>query len=104
LLALSAFISIDLSIFAEKESYAVYLLKLNNISRLEVMEAISTRSPESEEEVSTVIKGCFYDDGTKPEPFLRLLLLYLKVGQCPPLLLFHIKQNIKGMCIAQTFQ
>jgi ATP-dependent Clp protease ATP-binding subunit ClpA len=42
------------SIFAEKESYAVYLLKLNNISRLEVMEAISTRSPESEEEVSTV--------------------------------------------------
>ncbi|VVM26798.1 ATP-dependent Clp protease ATP-binding subunit ClpA [uncultured Gammaproteobacteria bacterium] len=42
------------SIFAEKESYAVYLLKLNNISRLEVMEAISTRSPELEEEVSTV--------------------------------------------------
>jgi ATP-dependent Clp protease ATP-binding subunit ClpA len=27
------------SIFAEKESHAVYLLKLNNISRLEVMEA-----------------------------------------------------------------
>jgi ATP-dependent Clp protease ATP-binding subunit ClpA len=38
------------SIFAEKESYAVYLLKLNNISRLEVMEAISTQMPELEEE------------------------------------------------------
>jgi ATP-dependent Clp protease ATP-binding subunit ClpA len=31
------------SIFAEKESHAVYLLKLNNISRLEVMEAISSQ-------------------------------------------------------------
>ncbi|CAC9970652.1 ATP-dependent Clp protease ATP-binding subunit ClpA [uncultured Gammaproteobacteria bacterium] len=38
------------SIFAEKESHAVYLLKLNNISRLEVMEAISTQMPELEEE------------------------------------------------------
>jgi ATP-dependent Clp protease ATP-binding subunit ClpA len=42
------------SIFAEKESYAVYLLKLNNISRLEVMEAISIRSSELDEELSTV--------------------------------------------------
>ncbi|MDC9714940.1 MAG: ATP-dependent Clp protease ATP-binding subunit ClpA [Gammaproteobacteria bacterium] len=38
------------SIFAEKESYAVYLLKLNNISRLEVMEAISVQTSVSIEE------------------------------------------------------
>ncbi len=38
------------SIFSEKESHAVYLLKLNNISRLDVMEAISTQVPESIEQ------------------------------------------------------
>jgi len=32
------------SIFAEKESHAVYLLKLNNISRLEVMEGLSLQT------------------------------------------------------------
>lgn len=41
------------SIFTEKESHALYLLRLNNISRLEVMEAIATRLPESDEELST---------------------------------------------------
>jgi ATP-dependent Clp protease ATP-binding subunit ClpA len=38
------------SIFSEKESHAVYLLKLNNISRLDVMEGVSTQMPESTEE------------------------------------------------------
>ena len=38
------------SIFAEKESHAVYLLKLNNVSRLDVMEGISTQTPETIEE------------------------------------------------------
>ncbi len=41
------------SIFAEKESYALYLLKINNISRLEVIEAISTHSAESGDASST---------------------------------------------------
>ncbi len=35
------------SIFSEKESHAVYLLKLNNISRLDAMEGILNRAPES---------------------------------------------------------
>ena len=39
------------SIFSEKEAHAVYLLKLNNISRLDVMEGISTQAPESSEQV-----------------------------------------------------
>ncbi len=34
------------SILSEKESHAVYLLKLNNISRLEVMEGIANQDPE----------------------------------------------------------
>ena len=42
------------SIFSEKESHAVYLLKLNNISRLDVMEGIATRAPESIEETPRI--------------------------------------------------
>ncbi|MEO1939212.1 ATP-dependent Clp protease ATP-binding subunit ClpA [Candidatus Thioglobus sp.] len=42
--------NVMVSIFSEKESHAVYLLKLNNISRLDVMEGISTQIPESIEE------------------------------------------------------
>ncbi|MBE8189828.1 MAG: ATP-dependent Clp protease ATP-binding subunit ClpA [Candidatus Thioglobus sp.] len=36
-----------ISIFAEKESHALYLLRLNNISRLDVMEGISDTAAES---------------------------------------------------------
>ncbi|HIM53940.1 MAG TPA: ATP-dependent Clp protease ATP-binding subunit ClpA, partial [Gammaproteobacteria bacterium] len=42
------------SIFAEKEAHAVYLLKLNSISRLDVMEGISTQAPESTEEAPRI--------------------------------------------------
>jgi len=38
------------SIFSEKESHAVYLLKLNDISRLDVMEHISNNVPEIQDE------------------------------------------------------
>jgi ATP-dependent Clp protease ATP-binding subunit ClpA len=44
--------NILVSIFSEKESHAVYLLKQNDVSRLEVIEAISTQTskhPEEEE-------------------------------------------------------
>ena len=34
------------SILSEKESHAVYLLKLNNISRFEAMEGIANQAPE----------------------------------------------------------
>lgn len=39
--------NILVSIFSEKDSHSVYLLKLNNISRLDAMEDILNRTPES---------------------------------------------------------
>ena len=43
-------LNVLISIFSEKESHAVYLLKLNDISRLDVMEHISNNTPEVHEE------------------------------------------------------
>lgn len=43
-------LNVLVSIFSEKESHAVYLLKLNDISRLDVMEHISNNIPEIQEE------------------------------------------------------
>ncbi|VVM19542.1 ATP-dependent Clp protease ATP-binding subunit ClpA [uncultured Gammaproteobacteria bacterium] len=74
------------SIFAEKESYAVYLLKLNNISRLEVMEAISTRSPELEEEVSTVKSSPKKGKKSALESYTINLCEKAKAGGIDPLL------------------
>jgi ATP-dependent Clp protease ATP-binding subunit ClpA len=74
------------SIFAEKESYAVYLLKLNNISRLEVMEAISTRSPELEEEVSTVKSSPKKGKKSSLESYTINLCEKAKAGGIDPLL------------------
>ena len=45
------------SIFAEKESHAVYLLKLNNISRLDVMEGLSLQTIEPVEEQTETKTG-----------------------------------------------
>jgi len=43
-------LNVLVSIFSEKESHAVYLLKLNDISRLDVMEYLSNNVPEIHEE------------------------------------------------------
>jgi len=43
-------LNVLVSIFSEKESHAVYLLKINDISRLDVMEHISNNMPEIHEE------------------------------------------------------
>jgi len=43
-------LNVLVSIFSEKESHAVYLLKLNDISRLDVMEHVSNNIPEIHEE------------------------------------------------------
>jgi len=51
------------SIFAEKESHAVYLLKLNNISRLDVMEGLSLQAIEPVEEKQAETKT----SGKKPK-------------------------------------
>jgi len=46
-------LNVLVSIFSEKESHAVYVLKLNDISRLDVMEHISNNVPEIHEEGDT---------------------------------------------------
>ena len=74
------------SIFAEKESYAVYLLKLNNISRLEVMEAISTRSPELDEELATVKSSPKKSKKSALESYTINLCEKAKAGGIDPLL------------------
>jgi len=43
-------LNVLVSIFSEKESHAVYLLKLNDISRLDIMEHISNNVPEIHED------------------------------------------------------
>ncbi len=74
------------SIFAEKESYALYLLKLNNISRLEVMEAISTRLPEPDEELSTVEPSPKKSKKSALEKYTVNLCEKAKAGEIDPLL------------------
>jgi len=74
------------SIFSEKESHAVYLLKLNNISRLDVMEGIVTRTPESIEDTPKI-----ESDNKKPkksslEKYTINLCEKAKAGKIDPLL------------------
>jgi len=74
------------SIFAEKEAHAVYLLKLNNISRLDVMEGIVVRSPESIEDTPKI-----ESDNKKPkksslEKYTINLCEKAKAGKIDPLL------------------
>ncbi len=74
------------SIFSEKESYAVYLLKLNNISRLDAMEGILNRAPES---ITSKLK--IELDKKKPkqsslEAYTINLCKKAKSGQIDPLL------------------
>jgi ATP-dependent Clp protease ATP-binding subunit ClpA len=74
------------SIFAEKETQAVYLLKLNNISRLDVMEGIVTRAPESIEDTPKI-----ESDNKKPkksslEKYTINLCEKAKAGKIDPLL------------------
>ena len=45
--------NVFVSIFSEKESHVVYMLKLNNISRLEVMESIASEPVKSNEKINT---------------------------------------------------
>jgi len=74
------------SIFSEKESHAVYLLKFNNISRLEVMENISSHgvehapdSPRIEDDKQKVKK-------TELEKYTTNLCQKAKEGKIDPLL------------------
>ena len=49
--------NVFVSIFSEKESHAVYMLKLNNISRLDVMEGISSQLADTPREETKKVEG-----------------------------------------------
>ena len=55
--------NVFVSIFSEKESHAVYMLKLNNISRLDVMEGISSKLADTPSQENKKVEG---EKQTKP--------------------------------------
>ena len=55
--------NVFVSIFSEKESHAVYMLKLNNISRLDVMEGISSQLADAPAEETKKVES---EKSTKP--------------------------------------
>ena len=78
--------NVFVSIFSEKESHAVYLLKLNNISRLDVMEGISSQLADSPVEDTKKVDG---EKSTKPsslESFTSNLCEKARLGEIDPLL------------------
>jgi len=78
--------NVFVSIFSEKESHAVYMLKLNNISRLDVMEGISSHLADNPAEETKKVEG---DKQTKPsslESFTTNLCEKARLGEIDPLL------------------
>ena len=78
--------NVFVSIFSEKESHAVYMLKLNNISRLDVMEGISSQLADSSTEETKKVDG---EKSTKPsslESFTSNLCEKARLGEIDPLL------------------
>jgi ATP-dependent Clp protease ATP-binding subunit ClpA len=78
--------NVFVSIFSEKESHAVYMLKLNNISRLDVMEGISSQLADSPPEETKKVES---EKSTKPsslESFTSNLCEKARLGEIDPLL------------------
>ena len=78
--------NVFVSIFSEKESHAVYMLKLNNISRLDVMEGISSQLADSPAEETKKVDG---EKSTKPsslDSFTTNLCEKARLGEIDPLL------------------
>ncbi len=74
------------SILSEKESHAVYLLKLNNISRLEVMEGIANHEPEALEDNTTIETETKKPKKTSLETYTVNLCEKARAGKIDPLL------------------
>lgn len=74
------------SILSEKESHAVYLLKLNNISRLEVMEGIANQEPEALEESVATEPETQKSKKSPLETYATNLCEKAKAGKIDPLL------------------
>jgi len=78
--------NVFVSIFSEKESHAVYMLKLNNISRLDVMEGISSQLADTPPEETKKVEA---EKSTKPsslESFTSNLCEKARLGEIDPLL------------------
>ncbi|MBT5165370.1 MAG: ATP-dependent Clp protease ATP-binding subunit ClpA [Candidatus Thioglobus sp.] len=74
------------SILSEKESHAVYLLKLNNISRLEVMEGIANREPEEIEQTAAIESETQKPKKSSLETYTANLCEKARAGKVDPLL------------------
>ena len=74
------------SILSEKESHAVYLLKLNNISRLEVMEGIANREPEAIEQTAAIESEAQKPKKSSLETYTANLCEKARAGKVDPLL------------------
>jgi len=78
--------NVFVSIFSEKESHAVYMLKLNNLSRLDVMEGIASEPSEPLLEESTVKTEEKKKKPSSLETFTTNLCEKAKQGKIDPLL------------------
>ena len=78
--------NVFVSIFSEKESHAVYMLKLNNLSRLDVMEGIASVATEPLLEESTVKTTEKQKKPSSLETFTTNLCEKAKQGKIDPLL------------------
>jgi len=79
-------LNVLVSIFSEKESHAVYLLKLNDISRLDVMEHISNNIAEIHEESETQHTENQNTSGSNLKKFTVNLCQKAADGKIDPLL------------------
>jgi len=79
-------LNVLVSIFSEKESHAVYLLKINNISRLDVMEHISHIVPEQADEDENVVGATEKTSGSNLHKYTIDLCKKATEGKIDPLL------------------
>ena len=78
--------NVFVSIFSEKESHAVYMLKLNNISRLDVMEGISSQLADSPAEETKKVDGEKSTKTSSLDSFTSNLCEKARLGEIDPLL------------------
>jgi len=78
--------NVFVSIFSEKESHAVYMLKLNNISRLDVMEGISSLLADNPAEETKKVEVNKQAKPSSLESFTTNLCEKARLGEIDPLL------------------
>jgi len=78
--------NVFVSIFSEKESHAVYMLKLNNISRLDVMEGISSQLADAPVEETKKVGTEKQAKSSSLETFTTNLCEKARLGKIDPLL------------------